>query len=220
MNRRIAALTIATALAGSTLGASASIPDEEGVIHACLSRRGGQVRVIDTEKGRRCRKTERSLAWSEQGPRGRRGRQGKQGPQGPAGTVATGLFLTGSSVVGADPTSHTISWTQPAGSVAKDVFYRLRFTTPSGDCEAQPNAGDLYMETELNGQNVGGGYWYRVNIGTRLRPSEASDKIYSGVALFPGDYEFTTIISESQLNPACHGVLVETEVFVDSAASV
>jgi hypothetical protein len=96
----------------------------------------------------------------------------------------------------------------------------MRLTSPPA-CAAEPDPGDLFIRFELNGQPNGGSNWYRAPNVTRVVPSQFSESIFnnSGVA-FPGEYDFTTIIDESQLVPSCHGVVVETEVFVDSATSV
>jgi len=70
----------------------ASVPDGSGVIHACYwvntarsPGQQGQLRIIDTAKGQRCRSSEASLTWNRTGAPGPQGAQGLQGPQGPAG---------------------------------------------------------------------------------------------------------------------------------------
>jgi hypothetical protein len=37
-----------------------------------------------------------------------------------------------------------------------------------------------------------------------------------GSALFPGDYEFTTLVTDSNLVAACLGTIVETPVFLET----
>jgi hypothetical protein len=77
-------LGLAVATIGGAVMVVATIPDPSGVIHACYSRSGGNVRVID-DSVTGCKTGETALAWSVQGP------QGPQGPAGPKGaTGATG----------------------------------------------------------------------------------------------------------------------------------
>ena len=68
--------------------AVAAIPDEDGVIHACVSA-DGAVRVIDPSssdpKKRSCKSTEKPLDWNQQGEPGAAGATGPVGPTGPAG---------------------------------------------------------------------------------------------------------------------------------------
>lgn len=59
----------------------ATIPDSGGVIHACYSRSGGTLRVIDNSVTN-CKQGETSLSWNMQGAAGP---SGPQGPTGPAG---------------------------------------------------------------------------------------------------------------------------------------
>jgi hypothetical protein len=74
--------------------AVASIPDSSGVVHACYQKKSGGLRVIDTAKrgvAGKCGKSEKPLAWNQQGlqglqgVQGLQGAQGVQGPQGPQG---------------------------------------------------------------------------------------------------------------------------------------
>jgi hypothetical protein len=64
---------IAGAIAGAVLIAGgaiayASIPDSNGVIHACL--KDGKIRVVDTDAGQSCSGSEQALNWNQQGPAG------------------------------------------------------------------------------------------------------------------------------------------------------
>lgn len=71
-------------------------------IRACVSKKSGSVRVLAA--GRRCARTERTLAWNQRGPAGARGlagppgQAGATGVQGPAGSDAqfTGAAAGGS----------------------------------------------------------------------------------------------------------------------------
>jgi Collagen triple helix repeat (20 copies) len=69
--------------------ASASIPDANGVIHACYNRFTGITRLIDTESKppQTCFASlgEVPLSWSVKGPEGPRGVTGATGPTGPQG---------------------------------------------------------------------------------------------------------------------------------------
>jgi hypothetical protein len=70
--------------------AYATIPDSQGVIHACYDKQAGQVRIVDTgpnavPKG--CGQSEVAISWNRAGPPGPVGPQGPAGPQGSAGTA-------------------------------------------------------------------------------------------------------------------------------------
>lgn len=71
-------------------------------IRACVSKRSGSLRVLAA--GRRCARTERTLAWNQRGPAGARGATGVQGQagapgaRGPAGSDAQ---FTGATAGGA-----------------------------------------------------------------------------------------------------------------------
>jgi hypothetical protein len=87
------------ALAVATAGfAAAVIPGPDGTIHACYRAKGGAVRVVDANTS--CRRNERSVSWSQIGPRGEMGAQGES-----ATTLwaivdgATGSLIRGSHVV-------------------------------------------------------------------------------------------------------------------------
>jgi hypothetical protein len=66
--------------------ATASIPDSNGVITACV--KGKQVYVVDTDQGRRCRKGQQTVRWNAAGAAGARGEKGEQGAPGIAGPPA------------------------------------------------------------------------------------------------------------------------------------
>lgn len=116
MRGRLGAAAIVTAgimVAGAAV-AYATIPDVNGVIHACYTKSGGSLRVID-DSVTNCKSTETSLSWNVQGvmgpqgpagppgiqgPPGVQGAQGPQGVQGPAGPSGTshGYFATATLV--------------------------------------------------------------------------------------------------------------------------
>jgi hypothetical protein len=85
MRRTFAAVAAVAALALAAGVAYATIPDGQGVIHACYRTNKGDVRVIDSGS---CAAGEAALSWNQtgpQGPAGPAGPQGLQGPQGPRG---------------------------------------------------------------------------------------------------------------------------------------
>ena len=93
MNRHpliaIAALA-SLALAGGV--AYATIPDSQGVIHACYAKSGGALRVVDATVTN-CKTAETSLTWNQAGVPGQPGPQGTSGatgPQGPQGEPGPG----------------------------------------------------------------------------------------------------------------------------------
>jgi hypothetical protein len=76
--RRRAALVISAVLLGAAAAsgiALATIPDSGGAIHACYTKSGGALRVIDNSVAG-CKSSETSLSWNV---------AGQQGPPGPAG---------------------------------------------------------------------------------------------------------------------------------------
>jgi hypothetical protein len=87
--RRILTAAFALLAAAATGVAIASIPDENGVIHACRKVDGGALRAVVS--ARRCRANERPLKWNVRGRRGPAGPAGLQGEQGPQGEPGPGL---------------------------------------------------------------------------------------------------------------------------------
>lgn len=110
----IGAVSVGFAVALTSSGAQAAATD----VVACVHKTTGDVRVPSSGN---CRKKERKVVWSVQGPvgpRGATGATGATGPEGPSGT--TGIFGTGTQTategVGAQCTVGEIMLT--AGSVA------------------------------------------------------------------------------------------------------
>lgn len=68
MRKRNVLIGVGAAIVIAALSASiavASIPDSrDGQINACRSLKGGALRVIDTEAGQQCSRTEQALKWS------------------------------------------------------------------------------------------------------------------------------------------------------------
>src|SRR5438552_294329 len=78
---RAASFLSALAISGGI--ALASIPDANGVFHACYGN-NGSVRIIDTATDS-CRHSETATSWSMIGPMGLPGAPGAPGAQGPPG---------------------------------------------------------------------------------------------------------------------------------------
>jgi hypothetical protein len=80
MKRRLVVAVVAAAvvLAGGAV-ALASIPDAQGVIHACRNTKDGSLRVIDADAGQTCGKDEAALNWNQTGPQGPAGEPGLGG---------------------------------------------------------------------------------------------------------------------------------------------
>jgi hypothetical protein len=84
-------LALVVAMSGISI---AKIPGDGGKISGCYKKKSGKLRVINADKGKHCRRGERALTWSQQGPQGAAGRDGAAGPAGPAGTPDTADFFT------------------------------------------------------------------------------------------------------------------------------
>jgi type VI secretion system secreted protein Hcp len=82
-------LVVVAATAGSV--AYATIPDAAKVIHGCVSRDGGGLRAIDTDRGQSCRAAELAVNWNQTGLKGADGTNGTNGAPGASGAPgATG----------------------------------------------------------------------------------------------------------------------------------
>jgi len=90
----LAGLVLAAALIGGVAwatGTISSVVAADGTINGCYRATGGdddkagkgQLRVVGD--GERCKKNERAIQWSQEGPKGDRGLQGPVGPQGAKG---------------------------------------------------------------------------------------------------------------------------------------
>lgn len=90
-----AGIAAVAALAGFTLGlggmAVASIPDANGVIHACYLKKGGALRLID-RPSHHCHQDENHIKWNV------------RGRQGPSGVVAIANFDPGETDVNTSST--------------------------------------------------------------------------------------------------------------------
>jgi hypothetical protein len=74
------------AMLGITFGgvAVASIPDGNGVVHACYHNSNGSVRIIDSTSAS-CGNNESAISWSQVGPTGPTGADGADGADGVSG---------------------------------------------------------------------------------------------------------------------------------------
>jgi Lamin Tail Domain len=127
--RRIITAALALAAVAGTGVAIASIPDENGVIHACRKIEGGGLRAVVS--ARRCRANERPLKWNVRGRRGPAGPAGPQGEQGPRGEPGPGLAsfdaLAGlPCTIGAATGAITIAYDETTGDA------QIRCVLPSG----------------------------------------------------------------------------------------
>jgi hypothetical protein len=92
--RFVVAITVASMLAlALATNAFASIPDHNQVYHACVQSGNlpipdqGSVRIIDTEKGQSCTRSETPISWSANGATGPTGPVGTTGPSGASGAT-------------------------------------------------------------------------------------------------------------------------------------
>ena len=105
--RLCVALAVGGAIFGIAAAVQASIPDSNGVIHACYNTSlahgnpTGALRVIDTAKANgACASWETPLSWrvsGTTGPTGARGPTGSRGPTGVTGPEGPGTLLVGNS---------------------------------------------------------------------------------------------------------------------------
>jgi len=138
--------------------AYASIPDAQGVIHACYKTDSGQVRVIDDGA---CLPSEAALEWSQTGPQGLPGPKGDQGPKGDPGPPGppgpSGLasvvrvqkaFQTSAQVVGGniDCPDGTVLL---GGGASGDPNMDLEESSP-----VDPSPGFVYVSGHVSARNL------------------------------------------------------------------
>ena len=105
--------------------AYATIPDSNGVIHACAGKSGGSLRVIDDAISS-CKANENPLNWSVQGPPGEKGEPG---------APATALW----AVIRADGTVISSSGVDPNPNFTGRFItgaYQVAFTRNIAPCAA------------------------------------------------------------------------------------
>jgi Collagen triple helix repeat (20 copies) len=87
----LAVIAAFTATLFTSGNAAATIPTANGVIHGCIKKSSGVLRVIDPSKGDRCHKNEVAIEFNREGRSGAAGAPGNTGPAGTTGTGANGL---------------------------------------------------------------------------------------------------------------------------------
>jgi hypothetical protein len=76
----VSTLALGVALATAGGFAYSAIPDAQGLLHGCVNKTTGELRVIDPAAGRECNATsEDPLTWNQQGPKGATGPTGAPG---------------------------------------------------------------------------------------------------------------------------------------------
>src|SRR5262245_23005612 len=80
-------------LVGAAGVAYASIPDGSGIIHGCVAKKDGSLRVIDPAAGGACNASkETALDWNQPGPAGSPGPSGQPGPAGTGAQLLSGTI--------------------------------------------------------------------------------------------------------------------------------
>ncbi|MCB0921849.1 MAG: hypothetical protein KDC08_08565 [Actinobacteria bacterium] len=77
--------TLAAVGIANAVSTPQKIPDSRsGVITACVAKKGGAVRFIDAQKGKKCGMKQQTVRFNQAGPQGPAGIQGPQGERGPS----------------------------------------------------------------------------------------------------------------------------------------
>jgi hypothetical protein len=148
---------VLVAVAGSTGFAVASIPDSNGVIHACYVKGVGVLRVIDTDAGQHCASFEFPVNWNQTGP------QGPAGPTGPAGPSPFAAYADGGNQqpVNCPPNYQPVSWNlSPTAGIADPPLVRssqFNLGSPTGviiDVFGDPGTYGLQLLCQLGGTPV------------------------------------------------------------------
>lgn len=159
--RPFLAAAIALACLGLAVSAAGTIPDAQGIIHACYNpRQAATLRVIDTAKGQACTSNEKPLNWNQRGTRGPPGADGA--------AVIARLSWTGSQVVtygGANFTPHLGDWMQGANEIDVLIPGTMTFDVPQ-ECIGTQNhfTFRLYVDTAPLALGGEGDYQYYVSI--------------------------------------------------------
>jgi hypothetical protein len=140
-----ATLALVVALSGVSFAALGGFTDSHGVIHGCVKKRTGVLRVL--RRGQRCNsRTEVALAWNQQGPRGAagpRGDAGAPGAVGGGGAVASHWYRDSDGDGYGDWYIRLDSPAQPDGYVANnDDCNDHSATTHPGAAEVPNNRED------------------------------------------------------------------------------
>lgn len=76
---------VAVGVAQATSAPTAIPNSSTGVITSCVKKQGGQVRFVDAQAGKKCKKSERKVTFNQTGQAGAPGPQGSKGAQGDKG---------------------------------------------------------------------------------------------------------------------------------------
>src|ERR1700684_1375662 len=79
----MSARTLSTFPAFALLSAAAVVPAHAAVIHSCVNKTTGALRIVSATTT--CKVTETAVSWDMTGPQGPQGPQGAQGTKGPQG---------------------------------------------------------------------------------------------------------------------------------------
>jgi hypothetical protein len=82
------AFVLVLAMAGGAFAATGGTPGPGSVLHGCVNKKTGALRVAKMARGCK-RQREFAVSWNQRGPQGVTGPQGPRGLQGPAGTNGT-----------------------------------------------------------------------------------------------------------------------------------
>jgi hypothetical protein len=92
---RLAVVVAAVLALGGAATVWAGIPDANGTINGCYAKKRGKLRVV--KSGKKCKKSEHALAWSQTGPAGPAGPKGDPGGAATIYTASGHRFLTGAN---------------------------------------------------------------------------------------------------------------------------
>lgn len=146
-------LTIVGALLVAGGIAYATIPDADGVIHACYQKNQGALRVIDTDKAQTCSSSESTLTWSQTGPQGQPGQQGPPGPTGPSDVWSVDGYQAGfKNLPFQTPVNLATTSTLPAGIYfvqAETEAENVLSTSTAYFCDLVDSSNTPYQETRV-----------------------------------------------------------------------
>jgi hypothetical protein len=182
----MSSIAVFIALGGGAYAAVSSIPGPDGVIHGCYQKKKGSLRLVAA--GRRCARSERAIAFNQQGPAGPRGSRGSAGSKGVKG--ATGSQGT-TGAAGAPGAPGAKGETGPRGPGASSF---------GGNVNAGSSAT---VATLANGLKVTGTCGASSVVGVELETVDASTHFQgSGTALSEGG----TVMKPVALNETAKGL--------------
>ena len=114
IKNRISVILVSVGINAAAFGiAHATIPDGNGVIHACYLNSDGRLRVVNDPTS--CKRDETALSWSQTGPQGPQGPVGPPGPQGAPGTSVSNHAYEASNTHELPEDTYLVGLTLPAG---------------------------------------------------------------------------------------------------------